>query len=116
MNMETPVIEIKNLSRRYGHLDAVNGLNITVQPGRCYGFFGRNGAGKTTTIKCLLNLLQPTSGTAWAFGLDPQRQEGAVKCGFSYGPNSVPFYPWISVDETLKFIASFRPRWNREIE
>ena len=45
-------------------LEAVNGLNITVQPGRCYGFFGRNGAGKTTTIKCLLNLLQPTSGTA----------------------------------------------------
>ena len=48
MKMETPVIEIKNLSRRYGHLEAVNGLNITVQPGRCYGFFGRNGAGKTT--------------------------------------------------------------------
>ena len=116
MKMETPVIEIKNLSRRYGRLEAVNGLNITVRPGRCYGFFGRNGSGKTTTIKCLLNLLQPTSGTARVFGLDPRRQEVAVKSRLSYVPDSVAFYPWMSVDETLRFIASFRPRWNREME
>jgi len=116
MKMETPVIEITNLSRRYGRLEAVNGLNITVQPGRCYGFFGRNGAGKTTTIKCLLNLLQPTAGTARVFGLDPHRQEVAVKSRLSYVPDSVAFYPWMSVDETLRFIASFRPHWNREME
>ena len=116
MKMETPVIEINNLSRRYGQLDAVNGLCITVQPGRCYGFFGRNGAGKTTTIKCLLNLLQPTSGTVRVFGLDPQKQEVAVKSRLSYVPDSVAFYPWMSVDEMLRFIASFRTRWNREME
>jgi ABC-2 type transport system ATP-binding protein len=116
MKIETPVIEIKNLSRRYGQLEAVNGLNIAVQPGRCYGFFGRNGAGKTTTIKCLLNLLQPTSGTVRVFGLDPQTQEVAVKSRLSYVPDSVAFYPWMSVEETLRFIASFRTRWNREME
>ena len=71
MKTENPVIEIKHLSRRYGQLEAVNDLNITVQPGRCYGLLGRNGAGKTTTIKCLLNLLQPTSGTVRVFGMDP---------------------------------------------
>ncbi|HEX4120371.1 MAG TPA: ABC transporter ATP-binding protein [Verrucomicrobiae bacterium] len=116
MNTQTPVIEIKNLSRRYGHLEAVNGLNITVQPGRCYGFFGRNGAGKTTTIKCLLNLLQPTSGTARVFGLDPRRDEVAVKSRLAYVPDSVAFYPWMTVDESLRFLASFRPHWNRETE
>jgi ABC-2 type transport system ATP-binding protein len=116
MKTEPPVIEIKNLSRRYGHREAVNGLNITVQPGRCYGFFGRNGAGKTTTIKCLLNLLQPTAGTARVFGLDPQRQEVAVKSRLSYVPDNVAFYPWMSVDETLRFIASFRPSWNGKME
>lgn len=76
---EAPVIEIKNLTRRYGKLDAVNGLTLSVQPGRCYGFFGRNGAGKTTTIKCLLNLLRPTAGSVRVFGLDPQQDEVAVK-------------------------------------
>jgi ABC-2 type transport system ATP-binding protein len=116
MKTVTPVIEIKNLTRRYGRLEAVNGLNLTVQAGRCYGFFGRNGAGKTTTIKCLLNLLQPTAGTARVFGLDPQRQEVAVKSRLSYVPDSVAFYPWMSVEDTLRFIAAFRPSWNREME
>jgi energy-coupling factor transporter ATP-binding protein EcfA2 len=74
MNTDSPIIEIKNLTRRYGKLDAVNGLSLTVRAGKCYGFFGRNGAGKTTTIKCLLNLLRPNSGTARVFGLDPQTQ------------------------------------------
>ena len=57
MKTNSSVIEIKDLTRRYGKLDAVNGLSLTVRAGKCYGFFGRNGAGKTTTIKCLLNLL-----------------------------------------------------------
>ena len=63
MNPESPVIAVRQLVRRYGRTEAVDGLNLRVQPGCCYGFFGRNGAGKTTTIKCLLNLLRPTSGT-----------------------------------------------------
>src|SRR5580698_5968461 len=116
MDTDKPVIDISNLHRRYGKLDAVNGLNLRVQPGRCYGFFGRNGAGKTTTIKCLLNLLQPTSGAVRVFGMDPRRDEVAVKSRLSYVPDSVAFYPWMTVDETLRFIAAFRPRWNREME
>jgi DNA-binding transcriptional regulator YhcF (GntR family) len=72
---DTPAIEIRNLVRRYGRTDAVNGLSLTVAPGRCYGFFGRNGAGKTTTIKCLLNLLRPSSGEISVFGMDPARRE-----------------------------------------
>jgi ABC-2 type transport system ATP-binding protein len=112
----TPVIEIKNLHRRYGKQDAVNGLSLTVKPGRCYGFFGRNGAGKTTTIKCLLNLLQPTSGSVRVFGLDPQKDEVAVKSRIAYVPDTVAFYPWMTVRDTLDYLASFRPNWNRDIE
>ena len=67
MNTNPPVIEVRQLVRRYGDTDAVNGLDLTVRAGRCYGFFGRNGAGKTTTMKCLLNLLRPTSGSVRLF-------------------------------------------------
>jgi ABC-type multidrug transport system ATPase subunit len=116
METNTPVIALHNLTRRYGKLDAVNGLTLSVQPGRCYGFFGRNGAGKTTTIKCLLNLLQPDSGSARVFGLDPRRDEVAVKSRLSYVPDAVAFYPWMTVNQTLEFFASFRTRWNRELE
>jgi ABC-2 type transport system ATP-binding protein len=116
MSTEVPVIEINHLVRRYGRTDAVDGLNLRVPAGTCYGFFGRNGAGKTTTIKCLLNLLRPTSGEAKVFGLDPARNEVSVKSRLAYVPDHVAFYPWMSVRETLDYFASFRARWNRETE
>lgn len=114
--MNTPVIEITDLTRRYGKLEAVHGLNLTVRAGKCYGFFGRNGAGKTTTIKCLLNLLRPQSGTIRVFGVDPQKDEVAVKSRLAYVPDAVAFYPWMSVRDTLEYFASFRAHWNRDIE
>src|SRR3989442_14913958 len=116
MTHNNPVIELRNLVRRYGRTDAVDGLSLSVPAGRCYGFFGRNGAGKTTTIKCLLNLLRPNSGTVRVLGLDPQRQEVPVKSRLTYVPDSVAFYPWMTVSQTLEFLSSFRPRWNREME
>ena len=116
MNTDSSIIEIQNLSRRYGRLDAVNGLSLTVRAGKCYGFFGRNGAGKTTTIKCLLNLLRPDSGGVRVFGLDPRQNEVAVKSRLAYVPDMVAFYPWMTVSETLEYVASFRKHWNRDIE
>ena len=116
MNDQAPVIEIRNLVRRFGRTDAVDGLDLRVSPGRCYGFFGRNGAGKTTTIKCLLNLIRPTSGETRLFGLDPARHEVAVKSRIAYVPDHVAFYPWMTVRETLAYFASFRVRWNRDAE
>ena len=116
MSTHTPVLEIRNLVRRYGRTDAVDGLTLSVSAGRCYGFFGRNGAGKTTAIKCLLNLIRPTSGETRLFGLDPARHEVAVKSRIAYVPDHVAFYPWMTVGETLAYFASFRSRWNRETE
>ncbi len=116
MNTDSPVIEIKNLSRRYGKLDAVDGLSLNVRAGKCYGFFGRNGAGKTTTIKCLLNLLRPDSGSVCVFGLDPRKDEVAIKSKIAYVPDVVAFYPWMTVRETLEYFASFRKNWNGDIE
>ncbi len=116
MNTDSPIIKIQNLSRRYGKHDAVNGLSLNVRAGKCYGFFGRNGAGKTTTIKCLLNLLRPDSGGVRVFGLDPQRDEVAVKSRLAYVPDAVAFYPWMTVRDTLEYLASFRKHWNGDIE
>ena len=116
MTTHTPAIEIHNLVRRYGRTDAVNGLNLRVEAGRCYGLFGRNGAGKTTTIKCLLNLLRPTSGETRVFGLDPVRDEVAVKSRIAYVPDVVAFYPWMTVEDTLGYFASFRRHWNHTTE
>src|ERR1043166_754296 len=116
MNETTAAIEIKGLRYDYGRTEAVHDLNLTVRPGRCYGLFGRNGAGKTTTMKCLLNLLRPRAGTIRLFGLDPCSQEVNVKRRLAYVPDYVAFYPWMSVRETLDYLASFRLHWNRQLE
>ena len=116
MKESTPVIEIKGLKYTYGRAEAVHDFNLTVMPGRCYGLFGRNGAGKTTTMKCLLNLLRPTRGEIRMFGLDPAKNEVEVKRRLAYVPDAVAFYPWMTVQETLDYLASFRGHWNREIE
>jgi ABC-2 type transport system ATP-binding protein len=116
MNQQTSAIEVTHLVHKYGRTEAVNDLSLRVERGQCYGFFGRNGAGKTTTIKCLLNLLRPASGSVRVFGLDPAKEEVAVKSRLAYVPDYVAFYPWMTVRNLLDYLASFRPRWNRQTE
>jgi ABC-2 type transport system ATP-binding protein len=116
MPADSPAIDVRGLVRSFKRTDAVNGLNLRVEPGRCYGFFGRNGAGKTTTIKCLLNLIRPTSGEIRVFGLDPARAEVEVKSRLAYVPDFVAFYPWMTVRQAIDYAASFRGRWNRDVE
>jgi len=116
MSTPVPAIQIVNLTYAYGSAEAVRDLSLTVRPGRCYGLFGRNGAGKTTTMKCLLNLLRPQQGKVRVFGLDPIKDEVAVKRRLAYVPDQVAFYPWMTVRETLDYLASFRQQWNLKVE
>lgn len=116
MNTSAPAINIQNLAYSYGRAEAVHDLSLRVLPGRCYGLFGRNGAGKTTTMKCLLNLLRPKRGQVSVFGLDAANAEVEVKRRLAYVPDQLAFYPWMSVRETLDYLASFREHWNRKKE
>ena len=109
-------IEIDGLGYTYGKAEAVHDLTLHVQRGRCYGLFGRNGAGKTTTMRCLLNLLRPQRGSIRVFGMNPAKQEVEVKRRIAFVPDAVAFYPWMTVRETLDYLASFRSRWNRDTE
>jgi len=116
MSTSSPVIEVEHLAYSYGKAEAVHDLSFRVLPGRCYGLFGRNGAGKTTTMKCLLNLLRPQRGEVRVFGVDPLKDEVAVKRRLAYVPDQLAFYPWMTVRETLDYLASFRERWNKKTE
>jgi ABC-2 type transport system ATP-binding protein len=114
--IEQPVVDVRHLSRSFDGTDAVKDLSFTVRAGSVFGFFGRNGAGKTTTIKCLLNLLRPTSGSVRLFGLDPAHDELAIKRRIAYVPDSAAFYPWMTVRHTLDYFASFRESWDVTVE
>lgn len=116
MSEQVPAIQIRDLVRKFGKTEAVNGLSLTVEPGQCYGFFGRNGAGKTTTIKCILNHLRPDRGEVRVFDYIPNKDEVAVKSCIGYVPEVVAFYPWMTARCMLEYAASFRKHWNRDIE
>ncbi len=98
-------IRIRNLLKSFGHITAVDGIDLTVTEGSVYGFLGPNGAGKTTTLRMILGLIRPTSGTAELFGRDPVR-DGVVSldgvAGFVEAPT---FYPYLSGRRNLHLLA-----------
>jgi ABC-2 type transport system ATP-binding protein len=81
-----PAIQIRELTRRFDTVTAVDSLTLDVQPGEVFGLLGPNGAGKTTTIKMLITLLPPTSGSASVAGYDIHRDQRLVRRAIGYVP------------------------------
>ena len=104
--MTAPLLEIDNLSKRFGSFTAVDSVSLTVAAGEIYGFLGPNGAGKTTTIKMLAGLLLPSGGSVTIDGheLGGSPQEAKKKTG--YIPDRPFLYEKLTGDEYLRFIAS----------
>src|SRR6266849_10645977 len=84
-----PVIVIDNLYKSYGKVQAVRGISMSVEQGEIFGFLGPNGAGKTTTIRCMLDVIRPTSGALRVLGLDAQRDKMELHRHIGYLPGDV---------------------------
>ncbi|MDF2835705.1 MAG: transporter ATP-binding protein [Paenibacillus sp.] len=94
------LLEVTGLSRSFGEVQAVKGIDFTVAEGRCVALLGPNGAGKTTTIRMLTGLLKPTSGSIEY----PGRAESAdIRAGIGYLPQSPAFYPWMTGFEFVTY-------------
>ena len=98
-------ISIRGLSKRYGKLTAVKGLDLEVNQGEILGFLGLNGAGKTTTIRVLLDLLRPTSGSASIFGYDCQTNGLRARELTGYLPGEFGIFSDLTGREALDFLA-----------
>ena len=99
------MINIKNLTKRYGNLTAVSNLNLDIPAGECFGFLGPNGAGKTTTIKLLAGLLKPNEGLIEIGGYDIQENPQKVKGIIGYIPDKPFVYEKLTGGEFLDFIT-----------
>lgn len=99
-------IELKNLTKKYGSLTAVNNLNLEIENGEIFGFLGPNGAGKTTTIKLLSGLLKPTSGTAKILGFDIQVNPIEAKSYIGLIPDDPNIYEKLTGREFLRFMGN----------
>src|SRR5919108_2868375 len=101
-----PVVETKDLTKKYGSLVALDRLNLTVERGQILGFVGPNGAGKTTTIKILVGLARPTSGSASIAGADCVAEARKIKRLVGYMPDVFGSYDNMRVAEYLDFFGA----------
>lgn len=99
------MIEIKDITKKYHSLVAVNHVNLTIQDGELFGLLGVNGAGKTTLISMLSTLVQPTSGTASLMGYDLIKEKEEIKKIMSVSPQETAIAPLLTVKENLSFFS-----------
>src|SRR6478672_7789831 len=108
------MIEIANLTKRYGDFTAVEDLSLSTRVGEIFGFLGPNGAGKTTTIRILAGLSLPTSGRASISGFDIERQSLEAKALTGFIPDRPYLYEKLTCRELLRFVADlYRQPWSR---
>ena len=100
------MIELTNLTKRYGRFTAVNGINLTIPKGELYGLLGPNGAGKTTTMRMIAGILQPTSGTVRIAGFDIQADPLVAKSRLGFIPDRPFVYDKLTGAEFLRFVAA----------
>jgi ABC-2 type transport system ATP-binding protein len=101
-----PSIETVGLRKVFGHLVAVEGLDLRLERGEVFGLLGPNGSGKTTTIRMLCGLMRPTSGTAMVAGLDVARDPEGVRRRIGYMSQRFGLYDDLTVAENLRFYSS----------
>jgi len=105
---EYNVIEVKNLTKKYKDVVAVNNISFNVKKGEIFGFLGPNGAGKTTTIRTLLGFLKPNNGEAYIFGKNIKENIVDIRKNVGYIPGELALYEHLTGRQFLQFFSNIR--------
>lgn len=109
---EVPVVDIRNVSRRFGTKLALDNVTLSVPPGSVFGLVGENGAGKTTLIKHILGLYRAQEGTVRVFGKDPVADPVDVLSHIGYLSEEPDIPGWMRINELLTYARAFYPTWD----
>src|ERR1700733_14304362 len=110
------IIQTTDLWKRFGRLDALRGLNLSVPEGSAFALIGANGAGKTTTIKLLMNILDATRGTASVLGVDTRRLSPRELSRIGYVAESQYMPEGLTIAQYIDYLRPFYPKWDRDLE
>jgi ABC-2 type transport system ATP-binding protein len=114
------IIRVQGLCKRFGEIQAVDGLEFSVREGEIFGFLGPNGAGKTTTIRMLVGLLKPDAGSAWVNGFDALRDPVLAKKSVGVVPESSNLYSELTAWENLIYMGQLygvpKKEWEKRAE
>ena len=102
------MIEVKNVTKKYGKFTAVNNISFTVKDGEVVGFLGPNGAGKSTTMNMITGFIEPTDGTIEVNGYDIMKKTKKAKKQIGYMPENVPLYMDLTVKEFVSYMAELK--------
>jgi ABC-2 type transport system ATP-binding protein len=114
----TAILELENVTKRYGRMWALEGLSFHVQPGEVYGFLGRNGAGKSTAIRIVMGITKKTGGAVKIFGTTASSSSHVgLRRRVGYVAQEQNFYGWMTPRSIGRFVRGFYPHWDdREYE
>lgn len=110
-----PAIATTHLSKKFLSSEAVHNLNLEVPKASIFGYIGPNGAGKTTTIKTVMNIFEPSSGSATVLGLDSRRLSTARLQQVGYVSENQELPGWMTVDYYLNYCRGFYPQWDADL-
>ena len=110
------MIRIENLWKRFGRFEALRGLSFDVPEGSAFAMIGANGAGKTTTIKVLMNILEPTRGSAALLGVDSRKISARELAQIGYVSENQDMPSRLTVEEYTRYLRPFYPTWDRDLE
>jgi len=110
--MSELLVETRALTKRYGKVRALAGLDLTVGQGEVYGFLGRNGAGKSTTIRILMGITKPDAGAVRLFGEPVRGTPVHLRQRIGYVAQEQAFYDWMTAARLAKFVSRFYPTWD----
>jgi ABC-2 type transport system ATP-binding protein len=110
------MIRVENLWKKFGRFDALRGLSFDVPAGSAFALIGANGAGKTTTIKVLMNILEPTRGSASILGVDSRRISPQELAQIGYVSENQDMPSRLTVEEYVAYLRLFYPTWDRALE
>src|SRR5436309_2485018 len=105
MNTGITDISVTDLRKNYGKIEALKGVNLSVQRGEIFGLLGANGAGKSTLIKTLIGITRPTSGAISVLGEDPTKHPHAIRRQTGYMPQALVLYEDLSPRDNLRFFG-----------
>jgi ABC-2 type transport system ATP-binding protein len=109
----TTIVEVRDLSKRYGKFVALDQVSFTLQPGRIVGLIGRNGAGKTTVLKTILGL-SSYQGSVQVLGMEPERDRNALMSEVCFIADSAVLPRWLTVAHAIDYVAGVHPRFDRK--
>ncbi|MFH1468103.1 MAG: ABC transporter ATP-binding protein [Pseudomonadota bacterium] len=110
MTSPTPAIALRGVTRRFGTVEALQGVDLTIDPGEFVGLIGHNGAGKTTLLRVLTGQLPPSEGGAFVVGVDVFAQPLQARAAMGYTAEQPELYEYLSAREFLEFVAEVRGR------